>query len=88
MTGRGGEVRIVDSVSEKLSLADRFGITVTYTSPDQEEYLKIVIGLAEKRGLKIAKDELRERALQWERWHNGRSGRTAKQFIQSLSAEL
>lgn len=84
----GGEVRIYDSVSEKLSLADRFGITVTYTSPDQEEYLRIVAGLAEKNGLNIPLDELRERALQWERWHNGRSGRTAKQFINSLSSEL
>lgn len=84
----GGEVRIHDSVSEKLSLADRFGITVTFTSPDQDEYLKIVEGLAKKSGLRIPLNELQERALQWERWHNGRSGRTAKQFIQSLAAEL
>ncbi|MEL7566933.1 MAG: ATP-binding protein [Dehalobacterium sp.] len=84
----GGEVRIHDSVSEKLSLADRFGITVTYTSPDQEEYLKIVVGLAEQNGLDIPLNELREKALQWERWHNGRSGRTAKQFINSLSSHF
>jgi len=84
----GGEVRIHDSVSEKLSLADRFGITVTYTSPDQEEYLRIVVGLAEQNGLDIPLNELREKALQWERWHNGRSGRTAKQFINSLSSQI
>jgi predicted AAA+ superfamily ATPase len=84
----GTEVRVSDSLSEKLSLADRFGITVTFTSPDQEEYLKIVEGLAEKSKLEISKAELREKALWWERWHNGRSGRTAKQFINSLLSEL
>jgi len=84
----GGEVRVADSVSEKLSLADRFGITVTFTSPDQEEYLEIVEGLAKKSGLDISKSELREKALQWERWHNSRSGRTAKQFINSLLSQL
>lgn len=80
----GGEVRIHDSLSEKLSLADRFGITVTYTSPDQDQYLQIVMGLAEQNGLDIPPEVLKEKALMWERWHNGRSGRTAKQFIQSL----
>lgn len=82
--GEKGEVRTFDALSEKLSLADRFGVTVTFTSPDQEEYLKIVAGLAEQHGLDIPSTELRERALQWERWYNGRSGRTARQFIHNL----
>ena len=84
----GGEVRLSDSVSEKLSLADRFGITVTFTSPDQDEFLAIVEGLALKNGVDLPKAELRERALKWERWHNGRSGRTAKQFINDLLTRL
>ncbi|MGI6677629.1 MAG: ATP-binding protein [Dehalobacterium sp.] len=80
----GGEVNIRDSVSEKLSLADRFGITVTYTSPDQDQYVEIVMGLAEQYRLDLPPELLKEKALIWERWYNGRSGRTAKQFIQSL----
>ena len=82
------EVRMSDSVQEKLSLADRFGITVVFTTPDQRRYLEIVSGLAQQRGLKIDAHDLRRRALQWEMWHNGRSGRTARQFIDHLTGEL
>lgn len=81
---QGGEIHILDSVQEKLSLADRFGISITYTSPDQEEYLQIVEGLAKNHGIDIPVSKLREMALQWERWHNARSGRTARQFINHL----
>ncbi len=78
------EVRISDSVQEKISLADRFGIVLTYTSPSQEEYLKIVEGLAEKHKISVDRMKLREKAIQWEMLHNGRSGRTARQFINYL----
>ena len=76
-----GEVHISDSIQEKISLADRFGITLTYTSPNQKEYLEIVEGLAKKHGIDMPPEELQRKALQWEMWHNGRSGRTAQQFI-------
>ncbi len=82
------EVHESDTTQEKLSLADRFGITVTFTTPDQEKYLEIVSGLARLKGLDIDPAVLRRRALQWERWQNVRSGRTARQFIDYLTAEL
>ncbi|ACV63693.1 protein of unknown function DUF815 [Desulfofarcimen acetoxidans DSM 771] len=82
------EVRMSDSVQEKLSLADRFGITVVFTTPDQKRYLEIAEGLALQKGLEIEREDLRRRALQWEMWHNGRSGRTARQFIDHLAGEL
>ncbi|MDI6813334.1 MAG: ATP-binding protein [Desulfitobacteriaceae bacterium] len=85
---QGDEIHVLDTVEEKLSLADRFGITVTFPSPDQEGYLGIVQGLADQRGLTVAPDELRRLALRWEMMHNGRSGRTARQFIDYLEACL
>ncbi len=86
--GEDGEIHVEDTVQEKLSLSDRFGLTVTFLSPNQEGYLRIVEGLAEQRGLEISLEELRRRALQWELWHNVRSGRTARQFIDQLEGEL
>ncbi len=77
-----------DTVQEKLSLAARFGLRITFPAPDQEKYLGIVFGLVEKRGLKIRGEELKERAILWDRWHAGRSGRTARQFVDELEAEL
>ena len=82
------DVHAADTMDEKLSLADRFGITVTFLSPDQESYLKIVEGLARESGIEIDGQLLRQKALNWAMLHNGRSGRTARQFIDNLRAEL
>lgn len=82
------EVKAQDTLQEKLSLSDRFGITVVYLSPDQEAYLNIVEGIAESKGIDIAPEQLRQMALKWELWHNCRSGRTAKQFIEDLQGKL
>lgn len=78
------DVHGFDARQEKLSFADRFGITVTFPSPDQEHFLAIVENLAARQGVDLPAEELRRRALQWERNYNGRSGRSAVQFINSL----
>jgi predicted AAA+ superfamily ATPase len=77
-----------DAIQERLSLADRFGITLTFTAPNQAEYLTIVTELAKQRGIPLPQTELEARANQWALQHNGRSGRTAKQFIDQLQGEL
>jgi predicted AAA+ superfamily ATPase len=82
------EVHVLDTMEEKLSLADRFGIRVTFTGPDQERYLHIVHALAERRGIALPDDELDRRALTWAQRQRGRSGRTARQFIDALEGEL
>ncbi|MDR3248157.1 MAG: ATP-binding protein, partial [Treponema sp.] len=74
------EVRSFDTVQEQLSLSDRFGLTVIYTAPNQDEYLSIACFIAERRGLK-PDEQFRQNALRWEKWFNGRSPRTASQFV-------
>ena len=87
--GEGSDdVHARDTMQEKLSLSARFGLRLTFPSPDQARYLQIVAGLARERGLDVAEEDLRERALLWDRWHAGRSGRTARQFVDELEAEL
>jgi uncharacterized protein len=81
------DVHAHDTMQEKLSLAARFGLRLTFPSPNQARYLEIVEGIARARGLKIPQETLKERALLWDRWHAGRSGRTAKQFVDELQAE-
>lgn len=82
------EVRSADSIQEKLSLADRFGITVVFSSPDKSRYLQIVEGIALKRGIKIDKEKLHKEALKWELWYNGRSPRTARQFMDWFEGQV
>jgi len=83
-----GEVRHQDTLQEKVSLADRFGIQLVFVAPDQPQYLAIIASMARRRGVDLPADELKQKAVQWAQLHNGRSGRTARQFMDFLTAEL
>ncbi len=85
--GNSDDVHRFDTVNEKLSLSDRFGITLTYLSPNQVEYLIIVEQLAIKNKISLPLEQLQAAALRWERQHNGRSGRTGQQFINHLLSQ-
>lgn len=74
-----------DTVEEKLSLADRFGVTIWYPKPMREEYKNIAVELAKRAGITMDEDELKKEAIKWEMSHGGVSGRTAQQFIHYLS---
>jgi uncharacterized protein len=76
-----------DTVQEKLSFSDRFGLTLTFEPTDQDTYLKIVFHMAQEQGIRLEPDNLKFRALQWATQQNGRSGRTARQFIDFLTGE-
>ena len=82
------EIHNWDTVQEKLSFSDRFGLTLTFEPADQTTYLKIVHHLATLAGISISTEELQFRALQWATRNNGRSGRSARQFIDFLQADL
>lgn len=84
----GDEVHAWDTVQEKLSFSDRFGLTLTFEPADQNTYLTIVRHLAELAEIKLAPEDLEHRAKQWATRHNGRSGRTARQFVDFLKADL
>lgn len=73
-----------DTMEEKLSLVNRFGVTINYSKPSQKEYFEIVFELAHKAGIKMGEDELKLEANKWELSHGGISGRTAQQFINHL----
>ena len=84
----GEDPRRQDTLQEKLSLSDRFGIAVIFVTPDQERYLHIVKAISQQRRLAIEPEELRRQALQWATRHNGLSGRTARQFVDQLAGRL
>jgi predicted AAA+ superfamily ATPase len=84
----GDEVHAWDTVQEKLSFSDRFGLTLTFEPPNQTSYLQIVHHLAQQAGISLSQSDLEFQALQWATRHNGRSGRTARQFVDFLKADL
>ena len=71
-----------------MSLSARFGLTVTFSKPEKDLYLEIIKSLAAEYGLDMEDDELFKKAEAFAIRSNGRSPRTAKQFIQLASIGL
>lgn len=82
------EIHAWDTMQEKLSFSDRFGLTLTFEPADQKTYLKIVQHLTAQAEINITQEDLEFQALQWATRHNGRSGRTARQFVDFIKADL
>lgn len=75
----GDEIHPGETVEEKISLSERFGLWVTFYPFDQDEYLAIVAHWLKTLGVKES-DAAREEALQWSLQRGSRSGRVAYQF--------
>ena len=73
-----------DTVQERISLSERFGITVTYSRPQKDLYLEIVHALAQQAGLSMDTKELDAKAEQFALQKSGRSARAARQLIDQL----
>jgi predicted AAA+ superfamily ATPase len=77
----GDEVHPGESVEEKISLSERFGLWVSFYPFSQDEYLDIVrhwlqaLGVTDTDG-----DTVRREALQWALQRGSRSGRVAFHF--------
>jgi predicted AAA+ superfamily ATPase len=83
----GDEVHPADTQQEKLSLVDRFGLRIRFLAPDRDGYLKIVRSLAAGRPLAMDGRNLDAEALRWALSNGGWSGRTARQFVDSVTVQ-
>lgn len=84
----GEEIHQNEAMAEKLSLADRFGIRLGFYQADQQTYLEIVRHLAGVRKLHIEPADLERGALRWAMSYSGRSGRSARQYVDDLEGRL
>ena len=78
------EVRSADTIEEKLSLAERFGLRFGFYHFSQETYLEIVASYAARYGVRMDKETLDRLALQWALYAGGRNGRIAEQFARAV----
>lgn len=78
---RGTAIHPGESVEEKVSLSDRFGLWLGFYPCNQEDYLAMIAGYAKKYGLAINEKD----ALEWAITRGSRSGRVAWQYIQSAA---
>ena len=80
-----GELRLGETVDEKLALSDRFGLALGFFAFDQMTYLAIVEYHASRAGVRSDPERVREEALRWALDRSSRSGRTARQFVDDLA---
>lgn len=84
---QGDDVHVRDTLESISSLSARFGLEITFSVPDKDEYLYIVGVLAEESGIEMPIERLHLLAERFAIRRNGRSPRTARQFISSLLTE-
>jgi uncharacterized protein len=82
VVGNNGEIHYSDSVEEKISLSDRFGLWISFYSGTQAEYLEVVDSYF--KDYKGDRELLHTEALRFAQSRASKSGRTAKQFYNTF----
>ncbi len=84
----GDDVHRNDTLQETLSLSARFGLRVNFSRPDKNSYVAIAYELAKSKGINMSEKDIALKAEQFAiSSGNGRSPRTAKQFVEQLLSE-
>ena len=76
-----------ESVEEKVSLSDRFGLWIGFHNMSQDVYLEIVFAYCKEFNISLEQNILRSQALEWSITRGARSGRVAWQFIQDIASK-
>ncbi|MCD7774766.1 MAG: ATP-binding protein [Clostridiales bacterium] len=77
-----------DTIQELMSLSERFGLCITFVKPSKECYLDIVRNIAGQSGLDTENEALYAEAERFALLKGGRSGRIARQFVESKLSEI
>ncbi|MGM0570043.1 ATP-binding protein [Marinobacter sp.] len=82
---RGGELHPAEAIEEQVSLADRFGLQLSFYPFPKDIYLQAVDALFPD----VAdRDTLHLHAMRFATSRGGRSGRTAQQFYRQFSGDF
>ena len=80
-----GDIHRSETIEEKLSLVNRFGVSIGYFKPSRAEFDNIVLSLAARHPeITMPPEQIIAEAHKWEMLGGGISGRTAQQFINHL----
>ena len=76
-----------ESVEEKVSLSDRFGLWLGFHNCNQEQYFDMVKAYSSLAEIDIDEESLLRQAVEWQQTRGARSGRVAWQFISDLAGK-
>ena len=77
-----------ETVEEKVSLSDRFGLWLGFHRCSQDEFLAMVAAYVQHFKIPAEADAVRREALEWATTRGSRSGRVAWQYVQDLAGRL
>ena len=83
---RSSAIHTDESVEEKISLSDRFGLWIGFHKLSQIDYLKIIETYCQHYKINYD-EEIRKKAIQWSLQRGNRTGRTAWQFILNTASD-
>lgn len=86
----GEDLHRSDTLEEKLSLVNRFGLTIFFAKPNRTDFYDMAVKLARRAGIteeEISDEEICHEANKFEMRGGGLSGRTAQQFVNALGGK-
>jgi len=81
------DIHFMDSLDERISLSDRFGLWLGFHPIDQQTFMLIIESYINYLGIKINKEKLMLDANEWSITRGSRSGRIAWQYVKHIAAE-
>ncbi len=76
-----------ETVEEKVSLSDRFGLWLGFHPVSQDDFLAMVFNYVDYFQIPADSESIRKDAIEWAATRGSRSGRVAWQFIQHLAGQ-
>ncbi len=83
----GDDVHARETLEERTSLSERFGLRLSYLALDKQRYTDMVLELCHRRNLPYSDDQLRAEANRWELQHGTRTPRVAVQLAEKLAGQ-
>ena len=83
---RSSAIHTDESVEEKISLSDRFGLWIGFHNLSQEDYLNIIKKYCDYYNINLNDEEMKN-SIKWRLPRGNRTGRTAWQFILNIASE-
>ena len=83
---RSSAIHTDESVEEKISLSDRFGLWIGFHNLSQDDYLNIIKNYADHYNINLSNEELKK-GIKWSLQRGNRTGRTAWQYIIEIAAK-
>lgn len=77
-----------DAVDDNMSLSERFGLFVTFTAPNKEQFVDIARKIARDRGINLDEEVFAAGVERFALKRGGRSPRIAKQYVDMLEGKL